>query len=207
MNDLAELYPVAFTQGRTLVAQDQEWHFSMARAGDVSLPSGRIVACDPLVSGSRDPFLQSVPRGRYPVDLALARAQVGGERIAFARVMFTARQPAVWVMALRRGEKEAALAKGAIFGYTAESGTGAFMDAETAVAHDLSTRPDIDEILEQLTANYRPNRYWLDYPVARKHNIIMFAAGSGEGRYASYFGIDEAGDVCVLVTDFQVISS
>ena len=205
MNELAALYPLAFTQGRTLAAEGREWQFGVARAGDVSLPSGRIVACDPLVSGPRDPFLQSVPRGRYPVDLALARAQAGGERIALARVLFTARPPSVWVMALRKGEKEAALARGSIYGYTADSGTGAFMDAETAVATDLSTRPDIDEVLQQLTANYRPNRYWLDYPVARKHNIVMFAAGSGEGRYASYFGIDEAGDVCVLVTDFQVL--
>ncbi len=206
MNDFQELYAAAFTQGGEVEGDGKTWRFGVARAGEVSLPSGRIVACDPLVSGPRDPFLQSVPRGRYPVDLALGRAETDGELVAMARVLFTARQPAVWVMALRRGEKEATLAKGAIFGYQAESGTGCFMDAETAVEHDLTSRPDIDEILVELTSNYRPRRYWLDYPLARRHNLVMFAAGKGTGKYASYFGIDEAGDVCLLVTDFKVVS-
>lgn len=205
MEHLATLYPLAFGQGRELEADGERWTFSVARAGEISLPSGRVVACDPLVSGPRDPFLQAVRPGRYAVDLALARGATGGERVALARVRFTAREPAVWVMALRRGEKEAALGAGRTFGYTADSGTGCFMDAQTAVTHDLAARDDIDAILEELTANYRPQRYWLDYPAARKQNVVMFSTGDGTGTYASYFGIDGDGDVCALVTDFKLV--
>lgn len=206
MEDFQSIYGIAFTQGGELETSAGRWSFSVAHAGEVSLPSGRVVACDPLVSGPREPFVQAVRRGRYAVDLALARGNPGGgERVALARIRFTGRQPAVWVMALRKGEKEAALDAGRIFGYTAESGTGSFMDAETAAAHKLAASDDIDAILEELTANYRPQRYWLDYPIARKHNVVMFSAGSGAGTYASYFGIDDAGDVCVLVSDFQVL--
>lgn len=202
---LHEQVAAAFTQGGELRAGGETWRFGVARAGEVSLPSGRIVACDPLVSGPRGPFLQAVRPGRYPVDLALAQDGRGGERVALARVLFTARPPAVWVRALRAGQKEAALAQGAIFGYTAESGTAAFLDADAAAHLDPAAGADIDALLEALTANYRPQRYWLDYPLARKLNVVMFSAGSGEGTYASYFGIDEAGDVCCLVTDFQLL--
>lgn len=205
MADLQNNFDIAFTQGGELETSTGRWSFSVAPAGDLSLPSGRIVACDPLVSGLRDPFVQTVRPGRYAVDLALARRPAQGERVALARVRFTKRQPTVWVMALRKGEKEAALGAGRIFGYSAESGTGSFMDVETAVDHNLTARDDIDAILEELTANYRPQRYWLDYPVARRHNVVMFSAGNGAGIYASYFGIDETGDVCVLVTDFQIM--
>ena len=45
----------------------------------------------------------------------------------------------------------------------------------------------------------------MEYPLDRRLNVVMFSSGQGAGTYASYFGIDVAGDVCVLVTDFQLV--
>jgi hypothetical protein len=60
-------------------------------------------------------------------------------------------------------------------------------------------------LLLELTGNYEPYRYWMEYPLDRRMNVVMFSSGEGEGRYASYFGIDAGGDVCALVTDFNLL--
>lgn len=204
--DIADIYPIVYTQGRTIERDDSTLTFTVATAGRVSLPSGRIVTCDPLTAGRRSSFIQTVLPGRYPVDLALMRSGSGGERVAMARIKFTSRQPLVWVMALRKGEDQATLASGDYFGYNTESGTGAFMDDEAVSKVDFAHLDDIDPLLASLTSNYQPHRYWMEHPLDRRLNVVMFSSGQGAGSYASYFGIDDAGDICTLVTDFQLLS-
>jgi hypothetical protein len=205
MSDIAEIYPLAFTQGRVLERNGRTLSFAVAPVGRVSLPSGRIVACDPLITLDLDPFLQAVIPGRYTVDLALMREKGKGEQVAMARVRFTSRQPTVWVMALRKGEKLSTLGPGGYFGYTSESGTGAFLDATAFETADFAHLDTIDDLLVELTGNYQPYRYWMEHTLDRRLNVVMFSSGQGAGRYASYFGIDANGDVCALVTDFKLI--
>lgn len=40
-----------------------------SRVADLVLPSGAIIACDPLVAPETEPFAIAVPPGRYPVML------------------------------------------------------------------------------------------------------------------------------------------
>jgi len=203
--DIAELYTAAFRQGRTLSDEGRTLTFSVVPIGLLSLPSGRIVASDPLTAGHPEPFVQTVIPGRYLVELSLARDGKGAERVAMARIKFTGRQPEVWVMALNKGQSQSELPAGGFWGYRSDSGTGAFMDANAASRADFAYLDDIDSLLLELTANYKPYRYWLEVPLDRRHNVVMFSSGEGEGSYPSYFGIDEAGDICALVTDFQLI--
>ena len=203
--DIGELYPIAFTHGHALAEGEQPIFFSVTTAGLLSLPSGRIVAHDPLSAGRPAPFVQTVLPGRYAVDLALARRDNGPERVASARIKFTDRQPSVWVMALLKGQNPAALPEVGYFGYRSESGTGSFMDADAVLHAGFAYLEDIDSLLIGLTANYKPHRYWLDHPIDRRLNVVMFSSGEGEGFYPSYFGIDEEGDICTLVTDFRII--
>jgi hypothetical protein len=205
MSDIADIYPLVFTQGRMLELNGRTTSFAVTPVGRVSLPSGRIVACDPLTVADADPFVQAVIPGRYTVDLSLMREPGKGERVAMARVRFTNRQPAVWVMALRRGENLDTLGTGGYFGYTSDSGTGAFMDSAAVETADFASLEDIDELLLALTENYQPHRFWMEYPLDRRLNVVLFSSGQGAGRYASYFGIDADGDVCALVTDFSLI--
>jgi hypothetical protein len=203
--DIRELYPIAFTHGRVLSEGDQRLTISVATAGRLSLPSGRIVAHDPLSAGRPASFVQTVLPGRYAVDLALACRENGAERVALARIKFTDRRPSVWVMALLKGQDPAALPEVGYYGYRSESGTGAFMDADAIPHAGFAYLKEIDSLLIELTANYKPHRYWLDHPLDRQLNVVMFSSGEGEGSYPSYFGIDEEGDICTLVTDFRII--
>ncbi len=205
MADIAETYAVAFTHGRTIEREDHTLSFSVVTAGRVSLPSGRIVACDPLTAGPCPPFIQSVLPGRYDVDLSLLRSPAAGERIAMARVKFTSGRPAVWVMALHKGEDLKKLSPGGYFGYPSDSGTGAFMDAAAVSQADFAHLDEIDVLLVALTENYQPQRYWMEQSLDRRHNVVMFSTGDGAGTYPSYFGIDDEGDICTLVTDFRLL--
>lgn len=205
MADIGEIYAVVYSHGRTIERDGRTLSFAVVTAGRVSLPSGQIVACDPLTAGDRAPFVQTVLPGRYPVDLALMRTEKGVEKVAMARIKFTSKQPAVWVMALHKGEDPAALKPGGYYGYKSDSGTGAFMDMKAASQADFAHLDDIDSLLVELTSNYQPHRYWMEQPLDRRHNVVMFSSGEGAGSYASYFGIDDAGDVCALVTDFQLV--
>lgn len=206
MADIAKTYEIAYAQGRTIEVDDQTLSFSVTTAGRVSLPSGHIVACDPLTAGPCPPFIQSVLPGRYDVDLSLMRSPGAGERIAMARIKFTTRQPAVWVMALTKGEDLKKLSPGGYYGYQAESGTAAFMDADAVSQADFAHLDDIDVLLVTLTENYKPQRYWLEQALNRRLNVVMFSSGDGPGSYPSYFGIDDEGDVCTLVTDFRLLA-
>lgn len=203
--EISEIYPIAYTHGRTLEQDGHSLNFSVATIGLLSLPSGRIVACDPLTASHPQPFVQTVLPGRYGVDLSLVRLENGPERVAMARIKFTSRPPAVWVMALRKGQDPATLSPGGYFGYRSDSGTGAFMDADAVPLADFAGLEEIDALLQQLTENYKPHRYWMEHPLDRRLNVVLFSSGQGAGTYASYFGIDDAGDICTLVTDFQLL--
>lgn len=202
MRDISEAYAVAFTPRDSFVLRNQLVSLAVLRAGSLVLSSGYIVACDPLVPGPRLPFVQHVMPGSYMVDLSLIRLTEDVEYVAMARILITRLQPKVWVSAARRGVGKQAAPKG----YRSESGTGCYMDADATLLTDLADTDNIDELLVQLTGNYQPHRYWLEMALGRRLNAILFSTGTGAGSYASYFGIDEEGDTCVLATDFGLVT-
>lgn len=198
LKSLTSLYQIAFTHGRSWTVGEAVYHFSVSRAGILILSSGQVVACDPLFSGPRQPFIQNVLPGRYPVDLAIVRSgDEQEERIALARVMFTKNAPVVWVKAITTDGPDAD--EGPV-GYTAATGTGAFMDAETAERFKIDSLAEVDRLLDALMANYRPVRNWLELSLDERHNVILFTSGIESGVYPSFFAVDAAGDICLLVT-------
>lgn len=201
LKSVTKLYQIAFTHGRSWEFEGVTYHFSVSRAGALRLPSGRITTCDPLVSGDREPFVQSVPPGVYPVDLAITRRDEEKEqRIVMARVLFTRNAPVMWVKAVTNKKSQASPNVEEEFGYRVTTGTGSFMDAETADLFQLKTIDDVDLILDSLMANYRPVCNWLENPIDERHNIILFTSGTEIDAYSSYFAIDAGGDICLLVT-------
>lgn len=57
--------------------------------GQLNLPSGRVVACDPYFCSSAVPFSLTVAPGTYEVQLYQINSQEWGQRIALARILFT----------------------------------------------------------------------------------------------------------------------
>jgi hypothetical protein len=180
--------------------------------GDVILPTGRIVAADPLVQPDRPPFLVTVTPGRYPVTLL---EHDGG--IAAAVMRFDGGAVFRWQLALTAGQDVKTLKANEIFGIPVDAGLASYMDATTyplmqqrearARAEKGSRYSEYysDVLADELAAN--GDRYVMHQPVAdQPGNVAIFQAGWGDGFYAVYWGLDGAGRPVALLTDFQTYS-
>ncbi len=85
----------AFAGGKVTTPQGPVECF-IRQAGDLVLPTGRIVACDPLVFDEAEPFTVAVGAGSYPVSLAVAKVSETDQRVAFAKVTFAFADPVAW---------------------------------------------------------------------------------------------------------------
>lgn len=107
--------------------------------GEVILPSGQIVACDPLMDlDLEDPFVMPVAPGHYPVILSLAGFPATGERrIACAKLQITQKEPLRWEVATIYPDRPADYQA-----YGVDSGTGSFLDLEAAQIIKKLSEPD-----------------------------------------------------------------
>lgn len=190
-------------------------NFRIVDIGQLIIKSGRICAADPFVSlGKVKPFTQEVPRGEFPVRLAVGDHPAGpvkDSRVAFARLDFSSRPVIRWRMAVIEGQDVSTLKPGEIFGYGVDAGTGSFYDpsADAAVGALYARNPDVwmdwqkagEENGPRLVGPYS---FVLMLPMGDV-NVAMFHSGWGDGVYASWFGFDADGNVAALLTDFQTI--
>ncbi len=196
---LPSLYQAAFTRDHTRRIGGRRMQITVVRAGILYLPSGRLVTCDPLLGKQREPFIQSVLPGRYPVDLSLGLDTDDDlERIISTRVLFTKKAPVAWVKALRDGEDDGA--NSGRFGLLTKSGTMALMDLQTTSRFRLDTLTGVDDFLDKLMGNYRPNRGWHTETFGDDHNAIFFTSFAKDRPMPTYFAIDDDGDICLSLT-------
>lgn len=200
---LPELYLTAYTRDHTALFAGRRTEFSVVRAGTLYLASGQIVLCDPLIGNQREPYVQRVLPGHYPVDFSLGYDSVARvERILFSRILFSKNEPVIWVQALREGEEDR---QGAgVPAITTSSGAFALMDHEAAKSFKLESMIELDQLLDRLVANFRPHRSWVNHLVDGERNGIFLATGASDRPISSFFAIDYEGDICFLLTSFYL---
>ncbi len=175
--------------------------------GDLSLPTGQLVASDPFVCPEQEAFTQSLLPGTYPVTLSIAQID-DDQRLAFAILRVEAGAPVTWEM-LTVGEQDPdELSEDEFFGYPVDAGTGCFMDR--SVGKSLTAAMDADNdfcdtLFVEMEKTYRNTWSWLNHPLGAA-NLIAFSTGYGDGRYATYAGLDVAGKIVVIVTDFGAVT-
>lgn len=190
--------------------------------GDLHLPTGRIVANDPLSNFETEPFTVSVTPGNYPIYLSVAHfPEVEGESekkrkpadslVAQAIMEFSSKRPVKWEMAVPTGEQAAAelanLEEGDYIGYVVDSGTGGFMDKAVSekleyIMDDFYSRTQ-GEFIESYVPHY--GHLMANVLGGDWDDFVCFTSGLGDGCYPSYFGLDEDGRPCCLVTDFCTV--
>jgi hypothetical protein len=171
--------------------------------GELRLPSGRVIACDPVVEPDLRPFALSFPPGTWPVGITIAHFPGEDQRIAAAWVRASGSLPVRWDAALIEG-----MGDNPDSAYGVDSGTGGFVSPEAAAL--LAARLDdafMDELTAQMDAVYVHTRGWAVVPVPGTDglNVAAFSSGFGDGAYASYWGYDDAGTLACLLTDFAVV--
>jgi len=122
---------------------------AVEHAGDLTLTTGYVVACDPFSLDDRpSAFTEQVPAGRHPVLLSVAHYDDGDQRVACALLRFSDSVAVRWNLATTAAQDRATLKPGETFGYSVDAGTGCFTDRTVieslladAGALDLETLP------------------------------------------------------------------
>jgi hypothetical protein len=180
--------------------------------GKLDLPSGRIVAADPLTQPDRPALAQVVEPGRYEVSLYVAEG-----RVALAVLELSRAPVETWELALLTGQDMADLPLDSYFGFPVDTGLGAYMDATTlALIEERERRvrreigPQMNYYNDVLHAELRDagDLHLMHRPLPdREQAVAIFGSGWGDGVYPSIWGLDEIGAPSVLVTDFHVLDN
>ncbi|WP_322417081.1 DUF4241 domain-containing protein [Mesorhizobium huakuii] len=175
-------------------AEMAERKIIVSTIGELELPTGEIVACDPLITGLERPvFSRKVKPGRYPVTLLEVRSYVAAAVLRFGPGL-----PVSWELATftRNG--------GSTWksGFMVDDAVASFMDKSVLTL--MSDLEELDGYLADVACSF--DRFRMDNPVeGNPLNIAMFSTGWGDGIYYSFWGLDAAGEPLVLMTDFEVL--
>ena len=115
-----------------IIAEDKKIKLSKKDIGLLSLSTGKIVACDPIVCGQLMEFTRMVNPGNYPVSVHIVCIGDVNTSVALASIKFSDKKPVKWEMALKEDQNAEELEDGYIFGYAVDAGTGGFMDKAVA---------------------------------------------------------------------------
>lgn len=175
-------------------------------------PTGRIVACDPLVSlGDWKPFALTVPAGRHPVFSYVDLDNDGGVRVGLAELRLSEAPVARWQIALADATMLPQMVGDTVWGYPVDAGMGCFCDEATrdAIRFADEVRQFFSqgsyseaELLEAALKVRDGAEHRLAFDPAR--NIALFASGYGDGYYATCWGFGPDGAPSRLVTSFDV---
>lgn len=175
--------------------------------GMLHLQTGKIVANDPLVLFEVDEFTIAVEPNDYPVSIHVANIETD-KRVALAMIKFSDNRPVRWEMALVADQKINELDEDSFYGYGVDSGTGGFMDKTVANKLEQLEVDIYEELEEQFDKTYVHTYNYAIGSVTddtQNNEVVAFSSGFGDGCYPSYFGFDETGKPCVLVTDFLIL--
>lgn len=187
----------------------------------LSLPSGRVIAMEPLGCGAGDPaemaFTQQVRPGTYSVVLVTADVigTDGGHqdsRVAAARLEIRDEPVATWELALQPGQDTDQLDDDELFGYPVDGGTGCFVDAQTfqAAGEEEDFTGRVAESMWgrlQHPAGSVPDCAPVTMSVGdNEHALVMFNTGWGDGNYPTWIGRAADGAIACFLTDFQVLA-
>lgn len=200
----------AFTEGGPATSGGQPVRLSTFVAGELLLPTGRVVAAD-VYFFSDAPFTRTVPPGRYPVLLLKTAEGPAFGSIAAAMIRFAPGDAASWELALVAGQDPTELLPGEFYGYGVDSGTGAFTSPEAVATVGSGT--SFDDYSEEVYNGMFPSDDVDDWnhsvevvvDEATGANVIGFSSGFGDGAYPSWFGLDAGGAPNVLLTDFGIL--
>lgn len=194
--------------------------------GDVSLPTGEILACDPLVElGEAKAYIQKTPVGKYSVRIAVVPSEDYGDRYACVKVEFSKNNPVVYELAVTgEEEKMDEAAEDEYYGFGVDAGMGCVADKKSQdeyikywnkLEEDGEADNPYDDIFEELLSEsakqfpkyQRTGGDWANWTIPDTElNIPIFASGWGDGYYPCYFGYDEKGELCgfyILFIDIE----
>lgn len=195
-----------------------EQKMEVMEIGNVSLPSGKVIVRDPLVylNAKEKPYFVEVPKGNFPVKIAVAKFEDWGDRYAAVKVEFTKEKAIVYREALIGEEELGDSEEEDYFGFVVDAGLACITDTQVVSYVDkFISELDVENIYDDYFAelfakNYKENPDnqrdlgdWINWKVpGTEYQIPIFASGLGDGVYPAYFGYDAKGEICSLYIHF-----
>lgn len=190
--------------------------------GEVNLPTGEILTCDPLVElGEAKTYIQKTPVGKFPVKICVVPSEDYGDRYACVKVEFSKNKPVVYELAVTGNEEEMDEAKeDEYYGFGVDTGMGCVADKKNQdeyvkywkkLEEEEGADNPYDDIFEELLEESfkKSPKYqrdcgdWANFIIPNSDlNIPVFASGWGDGYYPCYFGYDEKGELCGFYIHF-----
>lgn len=216
----------ALADGERIETPQGPYLLHVVDCGELVMPTGRLVACDPFTSlGDAAPFLQ-LPPGKYSVKVTLADVSGKGDgshiREAYATLLLSDAPEVERRMAAPLGMAEAAadLDPEEFFGFGVDSGTACFVDGGALASGmpDATAVNWYEEIFDSGTpdawftrmddpAHIRAGLANVPLPLATDGaNIVIIHSGWGDGFYPVVGGYDAGGKLVRAHIDFFVVS-
>ncbi|MDF1699058.1 MAG: DUF4241 domain-containing protein [Saprospiraceae bacterium] len=195
-----ELFEGAFLNG----SEVKQWGFTMKfyckKIGKLKISSGKIIAEDPVaLNKDSKPYIHKFPKGDYPIEIARLINPKGYEGNAFTRIRFSSNKISKWEYALLENQKKMPITNLDGYGYGVDAGIGLYIDQEAVI--------EFSKVLQEKWENLFIDQFEDQYLIYEfgKHNVATFSTGAGDGFYRTYVGYDEDGNICQLLTDFELV--
>jgi hypothetical protein len=214
----------ALKNEETVATKDGPMFLWTVACGDLLLPSGRLVACDPFVflePGNNSHVV--VPAGRFPVIVTLADVSPAQDRShvreAYASIVFRAGAEShrKALPLAREGEERPDPESDDFVGFGVDAGTACFVD-DAVVGPCM---PDPSTWYADLFENQRPECWFnrmddpnhiregianIVLPLAKNgENLVLFHSGWGDGVYPVIGSFDGEGRLLAAHIDFFVM--
>lgn len=101
--------------------------------GMVHFPAGSVFACDPFIElEDAQPYLQTIPAGRYPVQICVVLSEKYGDRYAGVKVSVSHERPVRYELGMVGNENlDEELGEDEYFGFGVDAGMGCIADIQT----------------------------------------------------------------------------
>ena len=193
------------------IAANPAWTLSQdVYAGDLVLPSGKVMVGDPVASDGMLAFDLGLRPGRYPVHVVTARPKYLGDdwaRVAWETLTLSSSTVTHWEPAVPTGHSVNELNAGQVFSWGTDGGTGGFASPEAMTPMDASLQAD--QSLYSLLGDREEATGWvwalLTVDQRTGANVFACPSGFGDGGYPVLLGLDAGNRPAMLVSDFGVL--
>ena len=200
-----EILESAFVDGTRVKQYEYELRFSLLEMGKIKIPSGYVIACDPIVMYGRDEFTQKFPIGQFPVQLSIVKINNANERVAYSRIKFSDNDVVRWEFALCPGQDALPINGGKSYCFSVDAGLAVFIDKEAKDVFNKKEHSEWEKVFidkrldnQQLYREYYMHEF-------DGFNMAAFETGVGDGCYSTYIGYDAQGLPCRLLADFAFV--
>jgi len=208
-----------------LSRNDQRWDLFVVDCGELCMPSGKLVVCDPFADMRRNGNASvRTPSGRFPVRVTVADVSPKQDRSDLREAYTTLvlrdepESHRRGLALLQAGEPIPLMNADEFIGFRVDSGTACFVD-EAALQRGMPENES--SWLSQLFENERPDSWFkrmdsaahlrpglanIPLPLATDgSNLVLFHSGWGDGIYPVVGGYASDGTLVRVHVDFGVV--